>query len=432
MASRPSWTLVIEDRFGTVTDEFVFDAGELVIGRSRQCDIVLPSENVSRRHACVRIEDGHLFVEDVGSSNGVWFDGLRLQGPQELRDGDVVKVGDFQLRVKGSREGQEERVVHARLIGRSPGAMNQSLEVVAATTLVGRGRDCGLVLIDPSVSRVHARIVVRPDGAILVEDVGSANGLFVNDTRVKVWQLSGGERVRFGNVEFVVSLPGIGTTETPVPGLRVRPRRVLPWVGGIAMLAAALVVLIVLVPRLMVPEGNPPPPNPQAPAVQAPAAAAPPLAGEDAVPAPLPAATALEKARGLLAARRLDEAQVAVDAVRKADPANVEAVQLANRLQVEQAAAKGLAEADKALAENRSDDAVRGLLAIPVVSLCDADARARLRGLLPLLARDRDKACAGRGAAAVPCILKKSLLVKVEERLKAGSAAGGAATTPVP
>jgi hypothetical protein len=64
-----------------------------VIGRSRDCDVVLSDQNVSRRHAEVRPSGGKWIVKDLGSTNGVKVNGRRIQGPQSLKRGDAIELG---------------------------------------------------------------------------------------------------------------------------------------------------------------------------------------------------------------------------------------------------------------------------------------------------------------------------------------------------
>jgi hypothetical protein len=64
-----------------------------VIGRSRECDIVIDDANVSRRHAEVRPSGGSWTVRDLGSTNGVKVNGRRIDHPQALRPGDVIDLG---------------------------------------------------------------------------------------------------------------------------------------------------------------------------------------------------------------------------------------------------------------------------------------------------------------------------------------------------
>lgn len=60
---------------------------------------------------------------------------------------------------------------------------NTNIEAPEGEFLIGRGNDCHLVLDDPSVSRIHAKIV-KVDEALFIEDKGSRNGVLVNKKRI--------------------------------------------------------------------------------------------------------------------------------------------------------------------------------------------------------------------------------------------------------
>jgi FhaA, N-terminal domain/FHA domain len=68
-----------------------------VIGRSRDCDIVLDDPNVSRRHAELRPSGGAWVVADLGSTNGVKVNGRRIEGGRPLSPGDRVEFGTSSL-----------------------------------------------------------------------------------------------------------------------------------------------------------------------------------------------------------------------------------------------------------------------------------------------------------------------------------------------
>ncbi len=72
-----------------------------VMGRSRDCDVVLEDTGVSRRHAVLRPRGEVWTIEDLGSTNGVLLNGSEIHGEQELREGDVLQLGsteiDFEL-----------------------------------------------------------------------------------------------------------------------------------------------------------------------------------------------------------------------------------------------------------------------------------------------------------------------------------------------
>lgn len=71
---------------------------------------------------------------------------------------------------------------------------------IAAEVTVGRSPGCGIPLADPTVSSVHARLF-RQNGQLVVEDLGSRNGTYVNSHRISAAQpLYAGDRVGIGPV----------------------------------------------------------------------------------------------------------------------------------------------------------------------------------------------------------------------------------------
>lgn len=69
----------------------------LLLGRSSECDFVLPSLVVSRRHATLQVEQDRLILTDLNSSNGTYLGGVRIHGRQIAHPGDVVQIGPFRL-----------------------------------------------------------------------------------------------------------------------------------------------------------------------------------------------------------------------------------------------------------------------------------------------------------------------------------------------
>ena len=85
--------------------------GEHTIGRNPACAVWLDFEGVSRKHARVRIDEGHrAVVEDLGSTNGTFVRGVAVQGPASLGDGDVIKVGETELTFRAWLDRPTERI----------------------------------------------------------------------------------------------------------------------------------------------------------------------------------------------------------------------------------------------------------------------------------------------------------------------------------
>jgi hypothetical protein len=68
-----------------------------VMGRSRECDIVLDDAGVSRRHAEIRPAEEDWVLADLGSTNGVRINGRTLRGKHALQLGDRIELGNTEL-----------------------------------------------------------------------------------------------------------------------------------------------------------------------------------------------------------------------------------------------------------------------------------------------------------------------------------------------
>jgi pSer/pThr/pTyr-binding forkhead associated (FHA) protein len=91
--------LIIEDDEGRRTLVPLF-RDELIIGRAQDSAIRLVEKDVSRRHARLVRRDGRVYLEDLNSFTGVRVNGYRLGGPHEIRDGDLIQIGGYDLRLQ--------------------------------------------------------------------------------------------------------------------------------------------------------------------------------------------------------------------------------------------------------------------------------------------------------------------------------------------
>jgi hypothetical protein len=76
--------------------------GELVIGREGVA-VTIDDPELSRRHAAVRPIEGGFEVEDLGSLNGTFVNGRRIEGPTKLSGGDTIKLGQNVLELEAAR-----------------------------------------------------------------------------------------------------------------------------------------------------------------------------------------------------------------------------------------------------------------------------------------------------------------------------------------
>ena len=71
----------------------VVQGEEIVVGRSSKAGLLIPDRMLSREHARFMGKDGEWFVEDMGSHNGTFLNGARLQGRAKLKAGDSLGLG---------------------------------------------------------------------------------------------------------------------------------------------------------------------------------------------------------------------------------------------------------------------------------------------------------------------------------------------------
>lgn len=388
------FTLVVEDRYGNPIKEFSLEAGERILGRHRSCDVVLPEENVSRRHARLLVEGGTLFIEDLQSVNGVYVNGERISARMALREGSVVRIGDFTIRVIGERDLQERRSSPkplARLVGRNLAFAEQVFEITGGPLIVGRGKDATISIPDPSVSRLHARISRQPDGRFLVEDLASGNGTFVNDRRVKAWQLKPGDLIRFGNVEFVFEAEDAEGSEAAIAPSSNVSRKIVRFGVPIAFAAICGLLVILFWPKHEEPT----------------LVSAPPEAVKEV--APRPTLDPMKEALELFSRRDLEGAEKIVQKVLRERPGDAEAVKLSNRILVEKRALQAIRSAEK------SEDPVSAaglLLEVPQDSIFIHETRVLLKSLLPALETQKNKMC--RAKKIAECARLKGITKKVE------------------
>lgn len=69
----------------------------LLLGRSAECDVVVDSKKVSRKHCCLAVINDHLIVKDLGSTNGLKLNGQR-RDECKVYEGDELTIADLHYR----------------------------------------------------------------------------------------------------------------------------------------------------------------------------------------------------------------------------------------------------------------------------------------------------------------------------------------------
>lgn len=120
---------------------FDLTKGETVLGRLPECDIQLNSNMVSRKHAHVVHRDDGFFVEDLGSGNGTFLNGQKIEGAAKLKSGDRLKFGPILFRFEG--EGEDGDDSGARAVEQAAAMGVEVDDADGSSTIMGAAENTG-------------------------------------------------------------------------------------------------------------------------------------------------------------------------------------------------------------------------------------------------------------------------------------------------
>ena len=207
---------------------------------------------------------------DVPLGTTVSVNGRQVDGLIALRPGDSVAFDQVQARLASMESaaavrhvaGGSKRLLESAnddpgatavrpvvpryvLRGVSGEAFGRTYPVLGVTN-IGRSPECDLRIDEPGMSRVHARLLPTDDG-LLLEDLGSANGCFLNGKRVLRGEAKPGDEVGFDNLRFRLMAPGqdsgVGDPQAEPPTRAPSPWW---WVAGAAIALATLWIVAAL------------------------------------------------------------------------------------------------------------------------------------------------------------------------------------------
>jgi pSer/pThr/pTyr-binding forkhead associated (FHA) protein len=235
---------------------YQLDGRVITIGRDSDNDIVLNDPSVSRHHAKVAYQNGQTVIEDLGSSNGIHVDGVRVQR-QVLASDSSIKVGREELALahvgspvgaaqaayanpSGNRasgggsmdsNGMDRTIVRgtnasavAWLAVKSGPMRGESIELKPGSYALGRDESSDIVIKDQSISRHHAAFQYK-NNAFTLSDVGSLAGTFINRKRIGGLVLQAGSWMRVGETTMVLTTfeaneaPAVNSENTVMGGM---------------------------------------------------------------------------------------------------------------------------------------------------------------------------------------------------------------------
>ena len=210
------------------------------IGSAPDAQVRLNLDGIAPVHCELQLAAGIVTVRVPDPGNPVTLNGKVVQGVMAVRSGDQLGVGPVQARlvavdkaagVAGTGKPDPDadsgatrmRMAVPKFVlrGVSGPAFGKTYPVPTAQ-VIGRADDCNISIASDEISRRHAQVKPTQDG-LAVEDLGSANGTFINGQRVQNGLLKPGDELRLGTIRFLLVAPGMEiasaakpTTQLPV------------------------------------------------------------------------------------------------------------------------------------------------------------------------------------------------------------------------
>ncbi|MFH1438121.1 MAG: FHA domain-containing protein [Pseudomonadota bacterium] len=219
MADQPTFKLVIIDDEGKST-VVPLTRNDYSVGRQEGNVIRLTERNVSRKHARLEKSNGKFIIDDLESYNGVLVNNDRVKGKKTLNSGDSIQIGDYRLvfREITGADTEESVIVKESMVrppaprvatalpGEKPKLIiingprpGQIINLEDGETIVGRSENAEIEVDEASVSREHAKFILKETYCQIL-DMGSSNGIKINGIQTKEHFLSHGDTIEMGNI----------------------------------------------------------------------------------------------------------------------------------------------------------------------------------------------------------------------------------------
>ncbi len=241
--------------------------GDVFVGSGADCQIMLAAPGIGLRHCVLHSHGENATVKPVDAQAVTVLNGKQITAETPIKPGDLVLFAKVGCRVVASEKatpppprkpmsppvaatGDDGRtrvrmaLPKFMLRGVSGPTFGKTYAVVGSMT-IGRNHDCDIAIATDEISRHHAKLQVTPTG-VMVEDLGSANGTFVNNQRVHgSAMMKGNDELRLDTIRFLLVSP-TAEAHAHAQAAAVQTAAATPKKGGSAAMLWIIAAVVVI------------------------------------------------------------------------------------------------------------------------------------------------------------------------------------------
>lgn len=226
---KPKVRLIPKDRPDAC---YATDQDDFLIGRAKECAVVLEDQTVSRQQARIRFEDGKYNVYNLGK-NPLYVNDQEVDRAHPLKEGDLIAFGETELVFHADQEEDvasedltvdggtilfqpaQRKVSGPRLVVTGPRGESSVFPIDKAQLMIGRKEGADVLLQDSSVSRRHCMIEEREEG-FFARNISQTNPLLLEGKLISETRLYSGNQLGIGSftLSFLSDRPEDAQPET--------------------------------------------------------------------------------------------------------------------------------------------------------------------------------------------------------------------------
>ncbi len=197
---------------------------DFLVGKSKQCEIVIGDPHISDVQAKVRTKNNRYFIKNLGQ-DPISVNGQKTAG-KFLNNGDEIALGKTKFLIQLSNKVHQlphqtsmeaktlvldsptEETVGPRLVCTTSSGKNRIIPLNMQKLIIGRSNEATLKLIHPSISRKHC-VIEKQKVGFVARNISTTNPLYLNDQTISERRLFSGDQLRMGtfSITFISDSP---------------------------------------------------------------------------------------------------------------------------------------------------------------------------------------------------------------------------------